>query len=176
MFLALSLLLSTLFKNFFLDKFLFVDRKFLDGILFGMEFSLYKSVFLLHLLNLLLCLSVELLTVANQVFTLAIAELFVNFFHQGVRQESLKNVLFLSKLHFRHIEERLRFSFHTSSLDFAGLFLFRNSKVLLESVDLSIKLVLQVSLSCLKLLHCSGVSASADDGFNASASVFKVFP
>jgi len=45
---------------------------------------------------------------------------------------------------------------------------------LLQSVNFRIKLVLQVSLSHLKLLNHSGVGTSAYDGFNTSASVLEV--
>ena len=40
LFLALRLLLSTLLKNLFLNKFLLVNRKFLDCVLLGKNFSL----------------------------------------------------------------------------------------------------------------------------------------
>ena len=71
--LTLRFLLSTLFKDFFLNQLLLVLRKFAKSVLLSVKFGLDLSILFFHLPHLLLSFSVKFLSVPCKVFLFAFA-------------------------------------------------------------------------------------------------------
>lgn len=71
--LTLRFLLSTLFKDFFLNQLLLVLRKFAESVLLSVKFGLDLSILFFHLPHLLLSFSVKFLSVPCKVFLFAFA-------------------------------------------------------------------------------------------------------